>query len=93
MKAGGPVRTNKIHRLCSVIWQEEEWLEEWTKSVLVDIPKKRDLTDCAHYSTIALITHLSKIIPLIILERLKAALGGFQKDKHCTTDTHTQTDR
>ena len=27
--------------------EEEKWPEEWTKSVLVTIPKKGDLTDCA----------------------------------------------
>jgi len=37
-------------------------------SVLVAIPKKGDLTDCANYRIIALITHFSNIILLIILK-------------------------
>ena len=38
--------------------------------------RDRDLTDCANYRTTALITHLSKILLLVILERLKATLEG-----------------
>jgi len=50
--------------------------------------KKGDLTYCANYRTIALITQLSKILLLIILERLSAVLEdslseeqGFRKDR------------
>ena len=73
-KTGGPALITEIHRLCNMIWQEEEWPEQWTKSILATIPKKGDLTDCANYRTIALITHLSKILLLVILERLTAIL-------------------
>ena len=89
IKVGGPALTTEIHRLCSMIWHKGEWSEEWTKSGLITISKKGDLTECANYRTIALITHLSKILLLIILERLKWSLKGclseeqaeFRKDR------------
>jgi len=89
IKTGGPALITEIYRLCNMIWQEEEWPEQWTKSILVTIPKKGDLTDCANYRTIALITHLSKILLLVILKRLTVILeeclsqeqAGFRKDR------------
>ena len=50
------------------------------KSVLVIIPKKNDLTNCANYWTIVLITHLSKILLLIILQHLMAVLVKSRRD-------------
>ena len=52
--------------------------------------EERNLTDCANYRTIALISHASKVLLTIILERLKAILdpcmseeqGGFRKDRN-----------
>jgi len=66
--------TTELYRLCNKIWQEEQWPSEWAKSVLVTIPKKEDLTDCANCRTVALILHLSKVLLLIILARLQAPL-------------------
>jgi len=53
IKAGGEGLTQAIQKLCEIIWKEEKWPQEWTKSVLVTIPKKGDLTECSNYRTTA----------------------------------------
>src|SRR5688572_2483272 len=61
----------------------------WTKSILVTIPKKGDLTLCKNYRTIALINHMGKVLMTILLSRLKAKTevymsdeqAGFRKDR------------
>ena len=102
IKTGGPALITEIHRLCNMIWQEDEWSEQWTKSILVTIPKKGDLTDCANYRTIALITHLSKILLLVILKRLTASdirrmsqrrtSRVQERQEYYTTDSYTSID-
>ena len=43
----------------------------WTKSLIILLPKKGDLKECANYRTISLICHASKILLKIINSRLK----------------------
>ena len=51
------------------MWQSGGWPEEWTYSAFIHLPKKGDLKQCSNYRTIALVSHVSKILPRIILER------------------------
>ena len=89
VKAGGESTVDAIHRLCNMVWEQERWLTEWTSSVLVTIAKKGDNTHCTNYRTIALISHVGKVLLLIILNRLTAILepmmseeqGGFRRDR------------
>ena len=60
-----------MHRTCVAIWETGEWPEEWTFSTFIPLPKKGDLKQCANYSTIALVSHASKILLRIILERIR----------------------
>jgi len=50
-------------------WETGEWPEEWTFSTFIPLSKKGDLKQCANYRTTALVSHASKIIFRIILER------------------------
>ena len=45
--------------------------EEWTFSTFIPLPKKGDLKQCENYRTIALVSHASKILLRIILERIR----------------------
>ncbi|CAF2067958.1 unnamed protein product [Rotaria magnacalcarata] len=60
IQAGGEQLTHKIHSLCSKVWHEGVIPEEWGKSILIPIPKKGDLSECANYRTISLISHTEK---------------------------------
>ena len=62
---------------------------EWTKAMLVTLPKKGDLSECKNYRTIALTSHMGKILMSILLNRLKVQTeeymadeqAGFRKDR------------
>jgi len=56
---------------CVAIWETGEWPEEWTFSTFIPLPKKGGLKQCENYRTIALVSHASKILLRIILERIR----------------------
>ena len=57
--------------ICNKIWQTGEWPTPWTQSLVIILPKKGNLRQCQSYRTISLISHLSKVMLKIILNRLK----------------------
>ena len=50
---------------------DKEWPKEWTQSLVIPLPKEGNLKQCQNYSTISLISHPSKIMLRVILNRLK----------------------
>ena len=89
IQAGGEQLVRQIHLLCNKAWNESTIPEEWSKSILVPIPKKGDLSQCANYRTISLINHTGKIRLIILLNRSKHQLephfseeqAGFRIDR------------
>ena len=71
IKYGGPEMINALTIICQRIWTSKEWPDEWTKSILIPLPKKGNLKKCQNYRTISLISHPSKVMLKIILKRLK----------------------
>ena len=57
--------------ICNKIWQTGEWPTPWTQSLLITLPKKGNLQHCQNYRTVSLISHPSKVMLKIILNRLK----------------------
>ena len=53
--------------ICNRIWQTGEWPSPWTQSLVITLPK--------NYRTISLISHPSKVMLKIILNRLKPQAG------------------
>ena len=47
LKAGVVELTKQIHRLFCKIWEIETIPEEWSKSIIVTLPKKGDLGKCS----------------------------------------------
>ena len=56
---------------CNKIWKTGEWPTTWTQSVVITLPKKGNLQLCQNYRTISLISHPSKVMLKIILNRLQ----------------------
>ena len=63
--------TLALLNICNKIWRNVEWPKNWTKSLVIALPKKGDLKQCNNYRTLSLISHPSKILLRIILNRLK----------------------
>jgi len=71
IQCGGEAALNSIHTICQRAWDQEQFPEIWTKSVIITIPKKGDTQLCENHRTITLIPHASKILLEIIRRRLK----------------------
>ena len=57
--------------ICNKIWQTGEWPTPWTQSLAITLSKKGNLQQCQKYRTVSLVSHPSKVMLKIILNRLK----------------------
>ena len=71
VQAGGEDVITALTTICDKIWQTGEWPTPWTQSLIITLPKKGNLQQCQKYRTISLISHPSKVMLKIILNRLK----------------------
>ena len=60
-----------LHSICQQIWKTQQWQQDWKRSVLILIPKKGNAKECSNYHTIALISHVSKVMLKILQARLQ----------------------
>ena len=75
-----------LHSICQQIWKTQQWLQDWKMSVFIPIPKKGNAKECSNYCTIALISHVSKVMLKILQARLQQDMnhellhvqGGFR---------------
>ena len=74
LKFGGDMSLSKLSEICSEVWESGVWPEEWTQSIFIPLHKKGDVLECNNYRTIALVSHASKILLKVILERIKQKL-------------------
>ena len=67
----GEAMIDILHVICSKIWQTGNWLTQWTQSLIITLPKKGNLKMCQNHRTISLISHPSKVMLKILLNRLQ----------------------
>ena len=60
-----------LHSICQQIRKTQQWWQDWKRSVFIPIPKKGNAKECLNYSTIALISHASKVMLKILQARLQ----------------------
>ena len=60
-----------LHSICQQIWKTQQWPRGWKRSVFISIPKKGNAKECSNYCTIALISHVSKVMLKILQARLQ----------------------
>ena len=60
-----------LHSIYQQIWKMQQWPQDWKRSVFIPIPKKGNAKDCSNYHTIALISHVSKVMLKILQARLQ----------------------
>ena len=81
-----------LHSICQQIWKTQHWPQDWKRSVFIPIPKKGNAKECSNYSTIAIISHTSKVILKIFQARLQQYMNrelsdvqaGFRRDRGTT---------
>lgn len=62
--------TDFIHDICNRTCHLNKWPTWWIKSILIVLPRKRNLTECSDYRAVNLIGHASKRMLRIVLTRL-----------------------
>ena len=58
-----------LHSTCQQIWKNQQWPQNWKRSVFISIPKKGNAKECSNYHVIILISHASRIMFKIIQVR------------------------
>ena len=71
LQAGGETMIDALLNICNKIWQTGAWPTSWTQPLVITLPKKGNLQQCQNYRTISLISHASKVMMKILLNRLK----------------------
>ena len=77
-----------LHLICQQIWETQQLLQDWKRSVFIPIPKKGNPKEYSNYPTIAVISHASKVM-LKIQARLQQYMNhelpdvqaGFRKGR------------
>ena len=70
-------------------FETQQWPQHWKSSVFIPIPEKVNDKECSNYCTIALISHVSKVMLKILQARLQQYMNsdlpdvqaGFRKDR------------
>ena len=81
-----------LRSICQQIWKTQQWPQDWKKSVFIPIPKKGNAKECSNYRTIALLSHISKVMLKILQDRLQQYMNceipdvqsGFRKGRGTT---------
>ena len=81
IKHGGPHLIEEIHQLCNKAWRTSISPTEWKKVVLVLLHKKGSAMECSKYRTIALTSHLGKVLMMILTERLRSQIEEHMADE------------
>ena len=71
VQAGGEAMIDILTTICNKIWKTGEWPTTWTQSLVITLPKKGNLQLCQNYRTISLLSHPSKVMLKIILNRFQ----------------------
>ena len=60
-----------LHSICQQVWKTQQWPWDWKRSVFIPIPKKGNAKESSNYRTVALISHVSKVMLKILQARLQ----------------------
>ena len=76
-KAIGEKGMSELVSLCKQIYENGVWPEDFTRLVLIPLPKKASATECEDYRTISLIGHASKILLKVLTRRIEAKVNEY----------------
>ena len=66
-----------LEKICKKMYVTGSWPEDFTKSIMIPLPKKPNASECADHRTISLISHASKILLRILTNRVEARAKHF----------------
>jgi hypothetical protein len=71
LKTDIDMTTNALHELFQNIWDQEEIPDDWSRSLIVKLPKKGDLTVCGNWRGITLMSTVAKVLGRVIISRIR----------------------
>ena len=96
LKAGGQTIISTLTTLMNICWTSKMVPDEWRKGIIVELPKKGNLTDCNNWRGICLLSVQGNILFTILLKRLRLAVvtlreeqAGFRAGRSCTEQIFT----
>ena len=69
--AGGEAMTDMLLIICNTIWRTGDRPRPWIQSLIITLPQEGNLQLCQNIRTLRLISHPSKVMLRILLNRLK----------------------
>ena len=51
-----------LYAICQQTWKTQQWPQDWKRLVFISIPKKGNAKEYSYYRTIALISHINKVM-------------------------------
>jgi hypothetical protein len=77
LKILGEEHCKHLEQICENMYNTGIWPEDFSKVIMVPLPKKQNATECADHRTISLICHTSKIMLRILTKRIEAKVANF----------------
>ena len=60
-----------LHSICQQIWKNQQWPQDWKRSVFIPVLKKGNAKKCSNCCINALISHTSKVMLKILQVRFQ----------------------
>jgi hypothetical protein len=83
IQARGEILWSEINKYINSIWNKEELPYQWKESIIVQIHRKDDKTECSNYRAISLLLTLCKFFSNILLSRLNPYIDEISVDYQC----------
>jgi hypothetical protein len=77
IKIVGEDAEKHLLNVCRKMYETGMWPEEFTKTIMIPLPKKQNAIECSDFRTISLIPHASKIMLRILTKRVQAKAEEF----------------
>jgi len=81
LQHGGPDTVAVLTRLMNSCWRGEEVPSDWTRGIIVKLPKKGNTSECNNWRGITLLSVPGKVFCAVVLNRLCDAVDVTLRDK------------
>ncbi len=83
LKYGSTGMIDSLVALFGKVWASESVPDDWSKGIIITVPKKGDTSHCSNNRGITLRSTASKLFQIIILQRLQNGLEDLLRENQC----------
>ena len=70
-----------LHSICQQIWKNQQWPQDWKRSVFIPISKKGNAKECSDYHTIVMLKILQARLQQYVNHELPDVQAVFRKGR------------